>query len=83
MALRFRWRLIAAAAAAGIIGAPQSVLAQTCSTSGIDPVTVACSNPGGIMPWVEFRRDIAFRSWRTMGRHIRALDAISQRDHRL
>jgi autotransporter-associated beta strand protein len=49
VALRFRWRLIAAAAAAGIIGAPQSVLAQTCSTSGIDPVTVACSNPGGII----------------------------------
>jgi len=33
----------------GIIGAPQSVLAQSCSTSGIDPVTVTCNDPGGII----------------------------------
>ena len=29
-----------------VIGEP-SALAQSCSTSGVDPVTVTCSNPGG------------------------------------
>src|SRR5260370_26447609 len=49
--LRFRHPscLTATAVTAGLIGAPQSVLAQSCSTSGVDPVTVTCSNPGGII----------------------------------
>jgi autotransporter-associated beta strand protein len=41
--------LTATAVTAGLIGAPQGVLAQSCSTSGVDPVTVTCSNPGGII----------------------------------
>ena len=31
------------------MGASQSALPQSCSTSGIDPVAVTCSNPGGII----------------------------------
>jgi hypothetical protein len=46
---RDRWRLKATAGAAGLIDAPQSVVAQSCSTSGIDLVTVTCSDPGGII----------------------------------
>ena len=34
-------------AATGLIGASQSALAQSCSTLGIDPILVTCSNPGG------------------------------------
>src|ERR1700674_2048888 len=38
---------LACGMAAWLIGEPQSALAQSCSTLGIDPVTVTCSNPGG------------------------------------
>jgi len=30
-----------------LISEPQSALAQSCSTSGVDPVAATCSNPGG------------------------------------
>jgi autotransporter-associated beta strand protein/probable HAF family extracellular repeat protein len=48
---RFRdpWRLWATAGVAGLTGAPQSVLAQSCSTTGIGPVKVTCNDPGGII----------------------------------
>jgi uncharacterized protein with beta-barrel porin domain len=39
--------ILACALAATLVAAPRIAMAQSCTTAGTDPVSVACTNPGG------------------------------------